>query len=196
MSHGVADADELKSLLEKADVVAFGPGLGQSDWAREMFAIVAAAELAAVWDADGLNLLAMAPDVRDNRVITPHPGEAATLLEMDTGAIQADRPLAVDALASKYGGVAVLKGAGTLVSVESGVPFLCTAGNPGMAAAGMGDVLTGIIAALIGQGVSLSAAARTGVELHARAGDVAAVAGERGMLASDLIAALQSVANP
>jgi len=196
MSHGVANADEFKPLLEKADVVAFGPGLGQSDWAREMFAVVAASEQAAVWDADGLNLLAMTPDVRDNRVITPHPGEAATLLEMDTAAIQADRSLAVDALAGKYGGVAVLKGAGTLVSAASGAPFLCTAGNPGMAAAGMGDVLTGIIAALIGQGLSLSAAAKTGVELHARAGDVAAMAGERGMLASDLIAALQSVANP
>jgi len=158
--------------------------------------VVAAAEQAAVWDADGLNLLAMAPDVRDNRVITPHPGEAATLLEMDAAAIQADRPLAIDALAGKYGGVAVLKGAGTLVSAESGVPFLCTAGNPGMAAAGMGDVLTGIIAALIGQGLSLSAAAKTGVELHARAGDVAAAGGERGMLASDLIAALPGVANP
>jgi NAD(P)H-hydrate epimerase len=161
-----------------------------------MFAVVAAAEQAAVWDADGLNLLAMAPDVRDNRVITPHPGEAATLLEMDTAAIQSDRRLAVDALAGKYGGVAVLKGAGTLVSAESGVPFICTAGNPGMAAAGMGDVLTGIIAALIGQGLPLSAAAKAGVELHARAGDVAAPAGERGRLASDLIAALPSVANP
>jgi len=196
MSHGVSDADELKALLEKADVVAFGPGLGQSDWSRELFAVVAASEQAAVWDADALNLLAMAPDARDNRVITPHPGEAATLLETDTTAIQADRPLAVDALSGKYGGVAVLKGAGTLVSSKSGVPFLCTAGNPGMAAAGMGDVLTGIIAALIGQGLSLPDAAMVGVELHARAGDRAAEGGERGMLASDLITALQRVANP
>jgi len=196
MSHGVSDADELKALLEKADVIAFGPGLGQSDWARELFAVVAASEQAAVWDADGLNLLAMAPDTCEHRVITPHPGEAATLLAMDTAAIQADRPLAIEALAGKYGGVAVLKGAGTLVSAESGAPFICTAGNPGMAAAGMGDVLTGIIAALIGQGLSLSAAAKAGVELHARAGDVAAAAGERGMLASDLIDALRSVVNP
>jgi len=196
MSHGVSNADELLVLLEKVDVVAFGPGLGQSDWSRELFAAVAASEKAAVWDADGLNLLAKAPDARENRVITPHPGEAATLLEMDTTAIQSDRRLAVGALAGKYGGVAVLKGAGTLVSSKSGVPFLCTGGNPGMAAAGMGDVLTGIIAALIGQGLSLHDAARVGVELHARAGDRAAVDGERGMLASDLIAALQRVANP
>jgi len=196
MSHGVADADELKSLLVKADVVAFGPGLGQSEWARELFAAVADSEQTAVWDADGLNLLAMAPDLRENRVITPHPGEAAALLEMDTAAIQSDRTLAVNALANMYGGVAVLKGAGTLVSAKSGVPFLCTAGNPGMAAAGMGDVLTGIIAALMGQGLSLPDAAMVGVELHARAGDKAAEGGERGMLASDLITALQCVANP
>jgi hydroxyethylthiazole kinase-like uncharacterized protein yjeF len=196
MSHGVSDAADLKSLLDKADVVAFGPGLGQSDWARELFAVVAASEQAAVWDADGLNLLAMAPDVRENRIITPHPGEAATLLETDTAAIQSDRPMALEALAGKYGGVAVLKGAGSLVSAESGAPFLCTAGNPGMAAAGMGDALTGVIAALIGQGLSLSDAATTGVEVHARAGDIAATAGERGMLASDLIAALQQVVNP
>lgn len=196
MSHGISDADELLPLLDKVDVVAFGPGLGQSDWARELFAVVAASDHATVWDADGLNLLARAPDTRENRVITPHPGEAATLLELDTTAVQADRAMAVDALAGKYGGIAVLKGAGTLISSESGVPFLCTAGNPGMAAAGMGDVLTGIIAALIGQGLSLSVAARAGVELHARAGDLAAESGERGMLASDLIAALKGVANP
>ena len=90
----------------------------------------------------------------------------------------------------------MLKGAGSLVSAESGAPFLCTAGNPGMAAAGMGDALTGVIAALIGQGLSLSDAAMAGVEIHARAGDIAAAAGERGMFASDLIAALQAVVNP
>lgn len=195
MSHGVAGADELKALLENADVVAFGPGLGQSDWSHELCMLVAASEQTAVWDADGLNLLAMTPDARENRVITPHPGEAATLLAMDAAAIQADRPFAVDALSRKYGGVAVLKGAGTLVSTGSGAPFLCTAGNPGMAAAGMGDVLTGIIAALIGQGLSLPDAAMVGVELHARAGDRAAEGGERGMLASDLITALKTVAN-
>jgi hydroxyethylthiazole kinase-like uncharacterized protein yjeF len=196
MSHGISNAADLQSLLDKADVVAFGPGLGQSDWARELFAVVAASEQAAVWDADALNLLAMAPDARDTRVITPHPGEAATLLATDAAAIQSDRPMALDALARKYGGVAVLKGAGSLVSTESGAPFLCTAGNPGMAAAGMGDALTGVIAALIGQGLSLSDAATTGVEVHARAGDIAAAVGERGMLASDLIAALQQVVNP
>jgi len=196
MSHGVSGAADLRSLLEKADVVAFGPGLGQSDWARELFAVVAEAGQAAVWDADGLNLLSEAPAKRDNRVITPHPGEAATLLETEPAKIQADRPAALEALAARYGGVAVLKGAGTLISATSGKPFVCIAGNPGMAAAGMGDVLTGVIAGLIAQGLSLPVAAKAGVELHARAGDVAAASGERGMLASDLLAALQGVANP
>jgi len=200
MSHGISGAADLEKLLEKADVVAFGPGLGQSDWAEELFTVVAGAGQTAVWDADGLNWLATTPDTRDNRVITPHPGEAATLLETDAATIQADRPAALHALAAKYGGIVVLKGAGTLISDNSDArdtPSVCTSGNPGMAAAGMGDVLTGIIAALAAQGLSLSVAATVGVELHARAGDlVAASNGERGMLASDLIDALPRVANP
>lgn len=197
MSHGVSGATDLGNLLGNCGIVAFGPGLGQSDWARELFAVVAEAKQAAVWDADGLNWLATAPDSRDNRVITPHPGEAATLLETDTATIQADRPAALDALAAKYGGIAVLKGAGTLISGSGDTPFVCTSGNPGMATAGMGDVLTGIIAALLAQGLPPSAAATVGVELHARAGDlVAASRGERGMLSSDVIAALQRLANP
>jgi NAD(P)H-hydrate epimerase len=200
MSHGVADAADLEKLLGKADVIAFGPGLGQSDWAQELFTAVAGAEQATVWDADGLNWLATTPDHRDNRVITPHPGEAATLLETDATSIQADRPAALQALAAKYGGIAVLKGAGTLISDKSDAsdrPFVCTSGNPGMAAAGMGDVLTGVIAALLAQGLSLSTAATAGVELHARAGDFVATSnGERGMFASDLIDALPRVVNP
>jgi len=200
MSHGVSGAADLQTLLGKADVIAFGPGLGQSDWARDVFTVVAEAGQATVWDADGLNWLATAPDARDNRVITPHPGEAATLLETDTASIQSDRPAALCALADKYGGIVVLKGAGSLISDDkgaSGTPFVCTSGNPGMAAPGMGDVLTGIIAALVAQGLSLSVAAAAGVELHARAGDlVAASNGQRGMLASDLIDALPRVVNP
>jgi hydroxyethylthiazole kinase-like uncharacterized protein yjeF len=183
-------------LLEKVDVVAFGPGLGQSNWAREVYAAVARCERPAVWDADALNLLAREPESAENRIITPHPGEAATLIGSNNADVQADRPAALRALASQYGGIAVLKGAGTLISSSAGLPFICTSGNPGMAAPGMGDVLTGVIAAMLAQGLTLSAAASVGVELHARAGDVAADAGERGLLASDVIDALQGVANP
>lgn len=196
MARGVAGLDDLQPLLETADVIAFGPGLGQSNWARGLFADVAAVDTASVWDADALNLLAEAPRKSAQRIITPHPGEAATLLSCTTATIQADRKQALLDLQARCGGIAVLKGAGTLVSSPSGAPWLSRFGNPGMAAPGMGDVLTGIVAGLLAQGLPLELAAAIGVDSHARAGDCAASGGERGMLASDLIAALRSVVNP
>ena len=99
-------------------------------------------------------------------------------------------------LRGRYGGVAVLKGSGTLVSASSGVPWLCSAGNPGMAAPGMGDVLTGIIAALLAQGLAPEDAATVGVAVHAGAGDLAAAGGERGLMASDLLGELRNAINP
>jgi NAD(P)H-hydrate epimerase len=128
-------------------------------------------------------------------VITPHPGEAGRLLGKTAGAVQADRPAALADLQKLVGGTVVLKGAGSLVSAEP-APYLCTAGNPGMGSPGMGDVLTGIIAALIGQGLDVTTAAAIGVEVHARAGDRAAAAGERGLIASDLLGELRAVINP
>jgi NAD(P)H-hydrate epimerase len=193
MSHGVADAGDLEPLLQRADVIAFGPGLGQSDWARALYARVATLSRPAVWDADALNLLAEQPQPAGRRVITPHPGEAGRLLGVSAAEIQADRAGALASLQSRYGGTVVLKGAGSLVSSRP-VPYLCSAGNPGMGSAGMGDVLTGIIAALLAQGVAEAAA--IGVEVHARAGDRAAASGERGLLASDLLDQLRAVANP
>jgi len=195
MSHGVTNEADLAPLIEKADVIAFGPGLGQSEWARQLYASVAAASQPCVWDADALNLLASMPGVSGNRVITPHPGEAGALLGTSTAEIQADRPAALASLADKYGGTVVLKGAGSLISSGS-VPHISTSGNPGMASPGMGDVLTGIIAALIAQGIDTALAAALGVEAHARAGDRAAAAGERGLIASDLMAELRAVLNP
>ena len=197
MCHAIAAANDLGVLLEAADVVAFGPGLGQSAWADELYELLQDYDGQAVWDADALNRLATAANRLSNkRIITPHPGEAARLLASNTTAIQADRPAALAKLRDKYGGTVVLKGAASLVSVESGPAYVCTAGNPGMAAPGMGDVLTGIIAALMANGLSLTDAASVGVEVHARAGDVAAKGGERGMLASDLLSALREVVNP
>jgi len=195
MSHAVAGVADLEPLLEKADVVAFGPGLGRSEWARDLYNCVAGLDLPAVWDADALNLLAEEPHKADGRVITPHPGEAARLLGCGTADVQANRTAALAALAEKYGGTVVLKGAGTLVS-SGAVPFGCMAGNPGMGSPGMGDVLTGVIAALIGQGLVPEFAAAVGVEVHARAGDRAAGADERGLIASDLLAELRAVVNP
>lgn len=200
MSHAIVTAADLGPLLEKADVVAFGPGLGRSDWAKAVFEAVSADSHPAVWDADALNWLAEIPDKpgrsAESRIITPHPGEAGVLLGRSTADVQADRPAAVRALHECYGGVAVLKGAGSLISGYSGTPSICTSGNPGMAAPGMGDVLTGVIAALLGQGLSAENAALAGVEAHAQAGDIAASAGQRGLIASDLIAELRVVLNP
>jgi NAD(P)H-hydrate epimerase len=115
---------------------------------------------------------------------------------MSTKGVQEARPAALAALVEKYGGTAVLKGAGSLISSSRSVPMLCTSGNPGMASPGMGDVLTGIVAALLGQGLDPEQAAAAGVEIHARAGDRAAVAGERGLIASDLMLELRAVLNP
>jgi NAD(P)H-hydrate epimerase len=153
-------------------------------------------ERPAVWDADALNWLAESPEFVDHRIITPHPGEAGRLLDRETVEAQADRRRALTDLRGRYGGVAVLKGSGTLVSSASGVPWLCTAGNPGMAAPGMGDLLTGIIAALLAQGLGLEDAAAVGVAAHAQAGDRAAESGERGLMASDLLTNLRRVINP
>lgn len=196
MSHAIENADALAPLLERATAIAFGPGLGSSDWARQLYDVVTALELPSVWDADALNLLAEAASESDRRIITPHPGEAARLLGESTATVQGDRRAAVRALKDKYGGVAVLKGANTLVTSKKVVPWLCTAGNPGMASPGMGDALTGIIAALLAQGLGKEASAVVGVEAHARAGDRAARAGERGTIATDLVAELRHVMNP
>ena len=195
MSHAVSAGADLAPLLATADVIAFGPGLGRSDWARELAVVVQQDERPAVWDADALNWLAESPNQADNRIITPHPGEASTLLGLTTAAIQGDRQAALAQLQQRYGGVAVLKGAGSIVSSNSGEPWLCTAGNPGMAAPGMGDVLTGVIAALLAQGLSAEDAALAGVDIHARAGDHAAQRGERGLMATDLLADLRDVVN-
>lgn len=196
MSHGIEDAAALAPLLERATAIAFGPGLGTSEWARQLYEAVSALELPCVWDADALNLLAESPAASERRIITPHPGEAGRLLGEETATVQDDRRAALDALKKKYGGVVVLKGANTLVTSKKKVPWLCTAGNPGMASPGMGDVLTGIIAALLAQGLGKEASAVVGVEVHARAGDRAAQDGERGTIASDLIAELRYVVNP
>ncbi|MGD8977385.1 MAG: NAD(P)H-hydrate dehydratase [Gammaproteobacteria bacterium] len=196
MCAGVRDAADLTALFERASVIALGPGLGQSDWARAVADAALASGLPVVLDADGLNLLAAAPRSRPDWVLTPHPGEAARLLDSDTSTIQRDRFAAVARLAERYGGTAVLKGAGSLVQSGDETPWLCAAGNPGMAVAGMGDVLTGTIAAVAAQCNELGPAARCGVLIHARAGDLAAGTHGRGLLASDLLEPIRQQVNP
>jgi hydroxyethylthiazole kinase-like uncharacterized protein yjeF len=195
MSHGVESAGDLRRLLARATVVAIGPGLGRSRWAQGLLAAVLESSLPLVVDADALNLLGCEPLRREGWVLTPHPGEAGRLLKQETATVQDNRYTAVRALVETYGGVAVLKGAGTLV-YHAGAPVaVCAAGNPGMAAGGMGDVLTGVIAGLIAQGLEPPQASMAGVCLHALAGDRAAVNGERGMTARDVISELRAVMN-
>lgn len=165
-----------------------GPGLGRFGWSKDLLTRALAADVPTVIDADGLNLLAGSKTaLNPETVVTPHPREAARLLDWTTQQVQSDRKTALGALADTTGATVVLKGSGTLVSDGLDAPWLCAFGNPGMATAGTGDVLAGVIAGLIAQFGSPALAARIGVLVHALAGDSAAESGERGMLASDLL---------
>lgn len=201
MSRGITKADELLSLLNAVDVVAIGPGLGRDAWAAELLSTVLNTDLPLVVDADALNLLAERRSVvRGNWILTPHPGEAARLLKLTTKEVQADRLGSARRIVSSYGGVVVLKGAGSLVMSAEASPFICDRGNPGMAAPGMGDVLTGVIAGVLAQSANrrrdLLSAACAAVYVHAAAGDMAAARyGERGLLASDLFSHLPTCVN-
>lgn len=197
MAHGIEDPDALAPLLRRASVVVIGPGLGRDEWAQSVFDASIAAERPCVVDADALHLLAAAPRRADRWVLTPHPGEAAALLGVCTAEISTQRYDAVRALQRRFGGTVLLKGVGSLVESALAAPTaLCSDGNPGMASGGMGDALSGLIAALLAQGLEARDAAECGVCLHAAAGDLAAATGQRGLLASDLIDAVRPLMNP
>ena len=196
MGIAAVTAADLARALERATVVALGPGLGQSSWAREMHAAALAAGKPVVVDADALVLLAGTSLRRDDWVLTPHPGEAARLLASTSDEVQRDRLAAARSIQQRHGGTVVLKGAGSIVQGSAPEPALCDRGNPGMAVAGMGDVLTGVIAGIAAQCGDLALAARAGVFVHASAGDLAAQPGERGMLAGDVIEHLRACVNP
>lgn len=195
MARAVEAPEDIDAMLERATVAAIGPGLGQGVWGQSLLQRVLASGLPLVVDADALNLLAKAPQKRSNWILTPHPGEAARLWGTDTDAVQHDRYAAVEHLARRYGGVTVLKGAGSIIAAPGEATAVCTAGNPGMAAPGMGDVLTGVIAGLLAQGLTPGNAARMGVYVHASAGDLAARQGERGLMARDLMEPLRRLVN-
>lgn len=206
MVRGIAGLKDLQPLLEKATVVILGPGLGAGssggEWAQTLFNYLVQQDLPMVVDADGLNLLSRhVPKLRkQNRVLTPHPGEAGRLLACSAEKIESNRFEAVEKIQRVYAGVVVLKGAGTLIAAEEeneARQYLISAGNPGMATAGMGDVLSGVIGGLMAQGLNPIAAARLGVAVHGAAADVLAEKhGERGMLATDLLPAIRSLVNP
>ncbi len=188
MVSGVNTAKDLDFLLNRATICVIGPGLGESEWAQALFLAAITSQLPMVIDASALHLLAKNPQMDDNWVLTPHPGEAAALLECSTKEIQLNRFDAAEAIQNQYGGVVVLKGIGTIVQSIEKERFVCSKGNPGMACAGMGDALSGIIASLCAQGLSLSESAKLGVWVHGSAGDkIATTKGEIGILSSDLI---------
>lgn len=198
MVHGVRGAGDLGELPGRADVLVVGPGLGQGSWGEGMLQVALATDRLLVVDADALNLLAarFSGQRREDWVLTPHPGEAARLLDLSAGEIEADRPAAALALQRRYGGVVVLKGAGSLVAGPEGLA-VCPYGNPGMASGGMGDALSGILGALVAQGLPLESAVRLGVLVHALAADMAArQVGERGLLAGDLASCARILVNP
>jgi NAD(P)H-hydrate epimerase len=199
MCRGVEHQDEVSALMARADVVAIGPGLGQDAWANEMWRAATLTQTPLVMDADALNLSAAGPAALHSpvRVMTPHPAEAGRLLGMSAADVQRDRLSAARWLVERYGCVAVLKGACSLVASEGAVPAICDRGNPGMATAGMGDVLTGVLAALLAQLRDPRLAAQVAVWVHASAGDKAAAThGERGLIASDLFEYLRECVNP
>jgi hydroxyethylthiazole kinase-like uncharacterized protein yjeF len=196
MPRGVRSGEDFAPMLEAADVVVVGPGLGQSPWSIELLQLALATGKPTVLDADALNLLAAGTldgiGPGSNWVLTPHPGEAARLLQCSTAEVQADRFAAVSALQQRYGGVVILKGNGSLIAGGDSI-FLSDYGNPGMASGGMGDVLSGVIGALLAQHLPLLEAAALGVCLHGAAADIAAGEGQRGLAATDLIPVMRSL---
>lgn len=196
MSHAIDTAADLKPLLKRANAVTVGPGLGQRDWGHRLLESAMDARLPMVVDADGLNLLSQLQTDYNHWILTPHPGEAARLLQTTTAKIEQDRFAAVRKLQQRYGGIVVLKGAGTLIDDGQAAIRISSYGNPGMGSGGMGDVLAGVIGGLLAQKLSLREAACVGVALHGMAADKAAgLDGERGMLALDLMSHLRRLAN-
>lgn len=196
MARGIDDGLELLPMIDTSTVLVIGPGLGQSDWSAQVLRMGAESGKPMVLDADGLNLLAqgriLPSAARDNWILTPHPGEAARLLDCSTAKVQQDRFAAAHALQQRYGGIVLLKGNGSLIADGKGV-FLSDYGNPGMASGGMGDVLSGTLGALLAQGLGARDATVLGVCLHAAAADLAAEDGQRGLAATDLIPVMREL---
>ncbi|WP_019603520.1 NAD(P)H-hydrate dehydratase [Teredinibacter turnerae] len=199
MVSGVSSGQSLEPLLARPSVLVVGPGLGRSPWSEQMLQQAAKKDLPMVVDADALNIIAegrvLPSPWRENWILTPHPGEAARLLDTDIATVQADRFKAARKLQLNFGGVVILKGAGTVIAADDSV-YLANVGNPGMATGGMGDVLAGLLGGLLAQGVAPLEAAMIAVCAHGDAADLAvADAGMRGLLATDLIPYIRELLN-
>lgn len=183
----------LSQRLDWCNAFALGPGLGKTIHAQQIFERASNSAKPKVFDADALSFLAENPNKDDRRVITPHPGEAAKLLACSIDDIEKNRYQAVVQLQQRYGGVVVLKGAGTLVCTEKGT-YVCSAGNAGMATGGMGDTLTGITVALLAQSYTPDMAARIAVMLHSCAADYNVSSnGQCGLTATDVVNSIRDV---
>lgn len=198
MVHSAEEAVNL--LLGSADVVVIGPGLGQSAWAQQLVAQVCQWSGTIVWDADALNLLATMRPTKPTAsewLFTPHPGEAGRLLGLSTATIEENRWQALTQICQNFQAHALLKGAGTLVKVANqSSGWVCRRGSPALATGGSGDVLSGVLGALLAQRLPVAAALTSAVWVHAVAGELAAGDGERGTIASDLLAPLRQLVNP
>lgn len=204
----IIDWTPLDNLLGRANALVIGPGLGRGTWSQQLFARVLAASKARstplVIDADALHLLSdrqsmLPPSQIMPWVLTPHPGEAAALLDTTSADIQRDRFAATRALVDSYGCICLLKGSGTLIA-EAGAESpitLCSEGNPGMGTGGMGDVLSGIIGSFLAQGLDCATSAKVGAAIHGEAADLAAgQRGERGLKPTDLLDFVRQLVNP
>lgn len=204
MVAGVDNGQALLPALLRASGIVIGTGLGLSAWSEQLLYQVldGYSTLPLVIDADALRLLSeprfaqLSTVEKQHRqwVLTPHPGEAAVLLDCRVEDIEADRFAAAQAIQQRYGGAVILKGAGTVVATSNGESFICDAGNAGMASGGMGDVLSGLVGALLVQGMSANNAAALATVLHSTAADHAVKhTGLRSLLATDLIPAVQKL---
>jgi len=187
-------------LLDKASALVVGPGLSNSQWSQNMLRSALQCAAPKVVDAGALRLMGEEHGVIKNErradwVLTPHTGEAADLLGESVESIQDSRFASAELLQLKFGGHLVLKGAGSLLQSADELVQLCTYGNPGMAVAGMGDVLSGVIGALLAQGYGMTLACQLGVCIHSLAGDMAARQGQIGLLASDLFPEIRKLMN-
>lgn len=193
MCLGISSANQLVPLINKASVLVVGMGLGQGAWSQSLLSLVATHDKPQVWDADALNLLAKhSITVPKGSVLTPHLGEAARLLGCDIATVQQNKAKAAITLMQRYQCIIVLKGRGTLIADLNSNLYLCNHGHPAMAGAGLGDVLSGLIGALLAQHLPPVEAANLAVWLHALAGEHLGQLG-RGLLAGDLIPTIRQL---
>lgn len=192
----IDDPSAVAELSHRASTIVLGPGLGRSEWSQEVYSICSKMPLTQIIDADALYFLANGQTHTGPKIITPHPGEAKTLLAQEMDITTATRQQAINSLVEKYNCTVVLKGANTLINSPYTAISICAAGNPGMASGGMGDLLSGVIAGIAAQQPSLDLAAKLGVITHALAGDQAARHGQRGIVATDLLPYIQQLIGP